>query len=249
MPTAVASYDSSDEDEDEDPADCDALVERLAHDDLRRLVASDLADLRLEHGYGSAEIDRLKCVVNKWVAERDAIAAARLEPLLRSGVTPKQVQAVLQERSIFDGIEKTNAELAESKASVPYLEPRVVSLSDEKDDMVVSFSVGDLPERDLQNNANAKMRKRMVEVSERLKTGELYNKLPDGDLSGVVEAAEARFHPRLWRPAADDEEHDLRVPLEFNCDEVETCNSLGVKRSLHKQNGCQLANLSLPPEE
>lgn len=72
-----------DEDEDEDPADCDALVERLAHDDLRRLVASDLADLRLEHGYGSAEIDRLKCVVNKWVAERDAIAAARLEPLLR----------------------------------------------------------------------------------------------------------------------------------------------------------------------
>jgi hypothetical protein len=41
----------------------------------------------------------------------------------------------------------------------------------------------------------------------------------------------------------------LRVPLEFNCDEVETCNSLGVKRFLHKQNGCQLANLSLPPEE
>ena len=197
----------------------DAFEGMRERNDLKDLVALDLADERLEHGNGNADVDRLKRKVDAWVKERDASAHLALKPLLRPGVTAEQVQAALGSRGIFEGIETAKTEMAYTKQRVPYIEPRVVQLSEDKDDTIVSFDIGELLERDLQSNAN--LRRRMIETSDRLKTGELYRKVPDGEIADVIEAAEARFHARLWRPATDDEKDDLRVPLIFNCDEVE----------------------------
>ena len=149
----------------------DAFEGMRERNDLKDLVALDLADERLEHGNGNADVDRLKRKVDAWVKERDASAHLALKPLLRPEVTAEQVQAALGSRGIFEGIETAKTEMAYTKQRVPYIEPRVVQLSEDKDDKVVSFDIGELLERDLQSNAN--LRRRMIETSDRLKTGEL----------------------------------------------------------------------------
>jgi hypothetical protein len=217
-PTLVE--DSSDDDS--ECGDCDAvcsLADVAARQDLRDLVADDLAELRFEYGYDGSDVDRLKKRVQKWVDFRDAEAHRALAPLLRKGVGKAEVQAALGAHRIFEGLETTARELGYTKRRVPYLEPREVQLGDEKNDKVCSFDPADLLARKLQHDDS--FRKQVLAQSARLKTGELYETLPDGAISDVLEGAEARWHPHLWRPAEDDEEHDIRVPLEFNCDDVE----------------------------
>ena len=209
----------------DDDCDVDPLAElagTIVADALRDTVAEDLAELRFDHGNGNAEIARLKALVTKWIAERDQQTARALAPLLRPGVGHQEVAAALGERGLFDGIETDKSELRYTQSKLPYLEPSVVNVGGEKqsDHKVVGFDPFDLLARKLQHDAN--FRKKAVVVSDRLKTGELYRTTPDGeDVSDILEGAEARFHPELWRPATEDEKFDLRVPLGFNCDDVE----------------------------
>jgi hypothetical protein len=100
-----------------------------------------------------------------------------------------------------------------------YLEPREVTLSGDKNDKVVSFDTFDLIARKLQHHTA--FRKRALAQSERLKTGDLYKTLPDGLISETIEGAEACYHPHLWRPATEEEADDVRIPLEFSCDDFE----------------------------
>jgi hypothetical protein len=217
---ASGSEDSDSEDETAPAVSAKAaLAHELANNNLQDLVCNDLTELRLDHGQGNADIARLKRMVSSWVEEHNRTAHDALQPLLRKGVTPEQVQTALGTISIFNGMETAATELARAKEGCAYVEPRVVQLSDEKDDKVVSFSVKDLIARDLQESKS--VRQQLLKTSDRLKTGECYRKMPEGEITEAIEAAEARFHPHLWRPATDDEVDDVRIPFEFNCDEVE----------------------------
>ena len=201
----------------------DSTLAALASDDLRDRVASDLAELRLEHGYGDKDIERLKGMVQTWVAMRDRSSHRNLAPLLRKDAKPEKVAAALGQRCIFEGIETSKRELAHTKSDVPYLEPREVQLSDDPNDKVVSFDICDLIARKLQHDSN--FRKKAEACSDVLKSGAKYQTSPDGALENTLDGDEARFHPHLWRPAEADEEFDLRVPLQFQCDEVEVTSA------------------------
>ena len=208
----------------------DELDALIAADHLKDEVAADLAELRFEHGYGPVEIDRVKALAAKWVRARDAQVHRDLAAFLRPGVKPEQVAAALGARSIFDGLETSAKDLGYFKQLVPYLEPRVAQLSDNLDDKVVSFDISIGLTRKLQHDAS--FRSRVLKKSEQLKTGELYETLPEGTMSDTLEAAEARFHPHLWRPASEDEKDDVRVPLAFSCDDVEV-QPARTARALH----------------
>ena len=220
----LASCSTSDDDEDRQldvelfEAETTALAHALTSAELQGKVADDLAEERLEYGRGNEDVARLKKMVGEWVQLRDESSLVCLQPLLRKGITAEQVQTALAGRDIFKGIETAKKEIAFTQSRVAYIEPRVVQLSDDKDDKVVSFRMVDLLARSLQNK---RIRRRTLEVSDRLKTGELYQKVPDDMITDAIEATQARFHPHLWRPATDEEVDDVRIPLVFNCDEVE----------------------------
>ena len=146
-----------------------------------------------------------------------------LAPLLRKDAKPEKVAAALGQRGIFEGIETSKRELAHTKSDVPYLEPREVQLSDDPNDKVVSFDICDLIARKLQHDSN--FRKKAEACSDVLKSGAKYQTSPDGALENTLDGDEARFQPHLWRPAEADEEFDLRVPLQFQCDEVEVTSA------------------------
>lgn len=75
---------------------------------------------------------------------------------------------------------------------------------------------------------NAGFRKTCEGRSREWKKGEQWQVTPDTDdvLDDFDKAVGARFHEELMRPATEEEKHDLRVPLLFNCDDVEVVRIL-----------------------
>ena len=125
---------------------------------------------------------------------------------------------------MFDGLATSKQEFAWAKRNMPYIEPRVVNVGGK--DEVISFNVASLLQRMLVHNAG--FRKTCEDRSREWKKGEQWQVTPDTDnvLDDFDKAVGARFHEELMRPATEEEKHDLRVPLLFNCDDIEVVRIL-----------------------
>ena len=119
--------------------------------------------------------------------------------------------------TIFDRLETAKQETREMCRSVPYLEPRCVDIGDGA--QVASFDLADLIEHRLQNDT--RYRQACLAKSDKWKEGDKWMQPPTGKLDDFDDAVEARFHPHLMRPAADEEEDDLRIAINLNADDVE----------------------------
>ena len=186
--------------------------------ELQEEVASDLCDLRHMRGLDEVDIRHVKQAVRGWDAMSNEIRAERLLPFLRDGMTPEEIRAILSV-DIFDGLATSYKEFARAKQNTPYIEPRVVNLGGK--DEVISFDMASLLLRKLVHDAD--FRKTCESRSRVWKRGEHWQVSPQADdmLDDFDSAVGARFHDELMRPATKDEEHDLRVPLLFNCDDIE----------------------------
>jgi hypothetical protein len=164
------------------------------------------------------DIRHVKQAVRGWDATANEIRAERLLPFLRDGMTPEEIRALLSV-DIFDGLATSYKEFARAKQNTPYIEPRVVHLGGK--DEVISFDMASLLLRKLVHDAA--FRKTCESRSRVWKLGEHWQVSPQADdmLDDFDSAVGARFHDELMRPATKDEEHDLRVPLLFNCDDIE----------------------------
>jgi hypothetical protein len=119
-------------------------------------------------------------------------------------------------------------ELKFAKMDVPYLEPRVVNLNKVgagKPENVVSFHMGALLERMLQNNST--LRKAIIAKSDEYKRGDKYQQKAT-EFADYTDGSVARFHPHLLRPATEGESDDIRIGLFTNCDDVEVRACLGL---------------------
>ena len=112
---------------------------------------------------------------------------------------------------------------------------------------IVSFDIGELITRKLQHDT--KYREACITKSEEWKRGEHWQETPTGQLDNFDDAAHARFHPHLMRPATSEERKDLRVGLIVNADDVEVVNPLGCARGDHKECGVQCATANLDTED
>ena len=190
----------------------------VASSELQEEVASDLCDLRHMRGLDEVDIKQIKQAVRGWDATANAIRAERLLPFLRDGMTPEELKAILSV-DVFDGLATSYMEFARAKQNTPFIEPRVVKLGGK--DEVISFDMASLLQRKLVYDAD--FRKTCESRSRVWKRGEHWQVSPQADdiLDEFDKAVGARFHAELMRPATKDEEHDLRVPLLFNCDDIE----------------------------
>ena len=190
----------------------------VASSELQEEVASDLCDLRHMRGLDEVDIKQIKQAVRGWDATANAIRAERLLPFLRDGMTPEELKAILSV-DVFDGLATSYMEFARAKQNTPFIEPRVVKLGGK--DEVISFDMASLLQRKLVYDAD--FRKTCESRSRVWKRGEHWQVSPQTDdiLDEFDKAVGARFHAELMRPATKDEEHDLRVPLLFNCDDIE----------------------------
>lgn len=222
-----------------------SLAAACAEGVRRDWVSNDLCDLRYEHGLDGPAIACVKTASRRWLDLAARAVMPQLKPLLRDGVSGETALATLLAFDLFADLENPKKEAAYMRQNLPYLEPRVVSL--EKDGDVVSFDVGDLLVRKLQNDPN--FRKRCIAKSDEWKLGEHWQEAPSGDMKDMDDAVAARYHPHLMRKATASESHDLRFALIKNADDVEVCNPLGTARGEHKECGVQAAIVNLPTSE
>lgn len=142
----------------------------------RRRLTDVLSECRYEKCKSNTDVAHIKLWFGEMYDAANLKAYDALQPLLQSGVTGDDVQRALTGvgSSAFAGIETRERELAHAKTNVPYLEPRVVSLTPEKslNDQVVSFSQKDLLIRDLQHDPV--VRKHTLKKSDEWKTGETW---------------------------------------------------------------------------
>lgn len=203
---------------------CDPQVDTVgASAELLDDVAGDLCDLRHQRGLDEVDIRHIKAAVNGWNDLANDIRAERLQPFLRPGVSLDAVKEILSV-DMFDGLATSKQEFAWAKRNMPYIEPRVVNVGGK--DEVISFNVASLLQRMLVHNAG--FRKTCEDRSREWKKGEQWQVTPDTDnvLDDFDKAVGARFHEELMRPATEEEKHDLRVPLLFNCDDIEVVRIL-----------------------
>ena len=141
---------------------------------------------------------------------------------------PESILKQALDTDVFDGLKTQKQEMAFATENIPYLEPRFVNLSlnDENVEPVVSFDVADLLQRRLLHDKA--FRQRTIEKSEEWKKGHKWCTQPSetDSLSDIDDGTAARYHPHLMRPATEDEAHDLRVGLIFNCDDIEVTRRL-----------------------
>jgi hypothetical protein len=191
---------------------------------LQEEVASDLCDLRHQRGLDEVDIRHVKSAVRSWDSMANDVREQRLKPYLSHGVTPEMLDEILNV-DIFEGLATSKQEFARAKTSTPYIEPRVVNVGGK--DEVISFDVASLLHRKLAHDA--RFRRTCEARSREWKRGEHWRVTPGADdiMDDFDKAVGARFHDELMRPATEEEEHDLRVPLLFNCDDIEVvCTSL-----------------------
>ena len=180
------------------------------------IVAADLLELRYEHGFDEPDIRNVKSMAKRWLSDAATLQAESIKPYLANGIPVAAVEGELRRINLFDQLETQKQEMAYAAANVPYLEPRVVEVSSKH--KVASFDINELIIRKLQHEPH--FRKRCIEKSEEWKRGDKWRVTPsafhDFD-DGVV----ARFHPHLMRRAEPGEEHDLRVAILGNADDIE----------------------------
>lgn len=209
----VDDDDVSSSDEEEFSTGCGAetaqsLQQRLSQDARQEQIASDLADLRFEHGLDEAAITKIKSNVTAWNKQRVRELQRELSPFLHPNTDSEALAQVL-DCDYFKGLQTPKLEMAEMRRRVPYLEPRVVKVGDKEE--VVSFSIIDLITRRLQHDIG--YRKRCIEKSDEWKTGEKWKVEEEGEIKDFDDGVEARFHPHLMRKATDDEQNDVRIAI------------------------------------
>jgi hypothetical protein len=209
----------SEDDDDELPVLQSESAARVSQDTTREWVASDLADLRHEHGLQETAIEAVKEFVLKCQRASAARAASQLVPAMKLGVDRASVVSTISSAAdtIFDRLETAKQELSEMRRGVPYLEPRLVDLGEQ--DIVCSFSISDLIERKLQHDSA--YRKACIDKSQSWKVGDKWRTPSTTDLNDFDDGTAARYHPHLMRPANADEEFDLRIAIDLNADDVE----------------------------
>ena len=208
--------DASDESVESEDADSDAenLLSVFKGDMCKDEVAYDLITLRFEHGLSNKNIELVKSYAQKW--HEAAVNAGQ-------STVPHKASSPIK---LFKGLEtkKQKLEFAHARnVLVNYIEPRQVVIDGIH--KVVSFDTAALIERKLQNDAST--RQTLLAASDFFKTGELFQKQPTV-LCDMMDGVAARFHPHLMKPATPEEIDDLRVPLIFNCDDIEVrvCTAL-----------------------
>ena len=118
--------------------------------------------------------------------------------------------------------------MAHATANVPYLEPREVKI--DSDCTVVSFDIGTLLIRKIQNDAS--FRKKCYAKSEKWKKGDAW-KVEPKQLTNVDSGVGARWHPHLMRPATEEEADDFRIGLIAEADDIEVLNTTQTPHMLH----------------
>jgi hypothetical protein len=216
---AVSDDDSDDEypglvdappsDEEESPLSITELRSRFQKDTAKETIASDLLDLRYKHGFDEKDISLVKTYVDKWRRLEHEVTAPASPPASASA------SASVSFVSTFEGLQTKKQEFARVRRKTGYLEPRRVQIGEHD---IVSFDTADLLTRKLQNDAE--VRRECQRASDLFKTGSLHKHMPD-ELTDITSGAAARFHPHLMRKATQEGQDDLRIPLIFNCDDIE----------------------------
>lgn len=242
-------FGSDGEDSDEEaappPKPPSSLADEAAEGCRLDWVSNDVSDMRFEHGLDGPAIDFVKHSSRRWLDLAARTSARRLAPLLKDGVSREAVLEALA-FDLFKDLGSPKQEAAYMRKNLPYLEPRVAPLGDADGD-VVSFDLGDLLERKLQNDPS--FRRACIEKSDEWKRGELWQQSPSGVMRDLDDGVAARFHPELMRPATVDEALDLRIGIILNADDVEVANPLGTAAGEHKECGVQAATVNVPTTE
>ena len=121
----------------------------LLRDDRKEMIATNLSDLRYEHGMNDAAIVYLKNAVTSWVDDAALESLKNIMPLVRKDI-PREVVLEKLKVELFADLDTPKKELAFMKVDKPYLEPRVVDVGD--GEVVASFHIGKLIERKLQHD-------------------------------------------------------------------------------------------------
>ena len=189
----------------------------LALGEIRHQVACDLADLRFEHGLSDEGIMFVRKATRHWLGLRRKVEKVILAEQITD---PTQLESALNAMDVdlFDGLATAKQEMAEMKRTVPYIEPRRVVIDDES---IVSFDVGELITRRLQNNPKFLARCEMKSDEWKLGLKHRVSPSAEDELCGIDDAVAARFHPHLMRKAAEDEADDFRIALDLEVDDVE----------------------------
>lgn len=195
------------------------FFERVAQEELTQATAWALMKLRCEDGWTPAMVGQLKKTLQPLLKLRDRLSHGRLveRGIVGPHISIEETQEAL-DRDLFAGIESEAKELSVLKETVPYVEPRVVKLSSDPKDIVVSRNFGDMLTMRLQNEP--KFRRQCLAASKRWKSGELWCEEPEV-LKDLEDGVKARFDEDLMRPARPEEQHDLRIGLVFNNDDSE----------------------------
>ena len=82
----------------------DGVSVEIARDSMKYSVAWDLLDLRHQHGLRFGQVALVKKMVEQWTVQRDALAHHVLLPLLKTGVSHKEVAAALAGLPLFAGL-------------------------------------------------------------------------------------------------------------------------------------------------
>ena len=202
----------------------DMLANFLEHDSLRSEIVWDLGGLRLDRHLRDADIGELKGAVNRWHASATLLQYDALVEmgLLDADAKPEAVLQALRQ-DLFTGIGTSKREAAQRQQDTPALQPRIAHSgggeAHDPKDMVVSFNVARLIEYRMQKCA--RFRRRFLEESDRLKSGDGYRTPPPDVVRSYRDGLRARYHPHLMRPATEEEADDVRGAIVFNCDDVE----------------------------
>ena len=214
-PPELIENDADSDDEDEQHV---SLVQRVSTDVRLFQISGDLADLRFEHGMDNSAIASLKTKVNEWVKGAAIQGADSLKPYLLPGTAKSEVIAALTV-DLFAGLETAKLENRQARKGAPIIKPRIVDYG--TNEICASFDIGELITRKLQHDPA--YRKACFGKSEEWKRGKLWQTPPTGAIKNFDDGIVARYHPHVMRPAADDEEHDLRIAIDLNADDVEVC--------------------------
>jgi hypothetical protein len=86
----------------------------IQREQLQMEVATDLLDLRFERGLREPDLQAVKACTTRWVDGITANAHAKLDGLIKPGVTAEQVKEALGV-NLFEGLETTKKEVGAAK--------------------------------------------------------------------------------------------------------------------------------------
>lgn len=225
--------------DDEESAELEALLQ----DEAACQVADGLAHLQYERGFQRPDIEAAKNFAEVVAKRTRQNAFGELKDLLRSGVERSDVDEALGASQVkaFKGVATAAQEQAYLRRTLPMLKPRVAELGEGH--RVVTVNVLDAVVRLLQTHKV--VRDHMISKSEEWKCGDKWQQPETGTIRDMDNGSVMRNHAHLMRPAAADEERDLRAAAIAYADEVETVDT-GYAKSKHKLLTIQLTLANLP---